>query len=223
MGIPVDFGTLDPYTKVYTLYNAPSVPANRYTIQKITPDNNISDTKTATFVTPTTNSGVFIIGRANTAGESNNGRLGFTFRFGATDTFCGFSTLGSSNTNVLTLKIIVNNITTDTTGISIPSITSSDRLAITYDGTNFNYFVNGVMIHTVPSTDITVGTTKLYGNIYLASTTYPSSIVDFQMGNYDIGTMPNFIIGGKRNNISKKIRTQPLGKSRTRRLALTNV
>ena len=208
---------------MYTLYNAPSVPANRYTIQKIRPDDNVSRTKTATFVTPTTNSGVFIIGRGNTAGQSNNGIFGFTFRFGATDTFYGFSTLGSSNTNVLTLQIIINNVSTNTTGISIPSVTSSDRLAITYDGTNFNYFVNGVMIHSVLSTYITIGTTRLYGNIYLVSATYPSSIVDFQMGNYDIGAMPNFIIGGKRNNISKKIRTQPLGKSRTRRLALTNL
>jgi hypothetical protein len=101
------------------------------------------------------------------------------------------------------------------------NISAADRLTVGYDGTSMNYYVNGVIIHTVAATGITVGTTELYGAITLqnnpiAADIKQCAVVDFQMGPYDKGSMPSFIIGGRRKNGTKKSNRNSVFKTRRR-------
>ena len=77
---------------------------------------------------------------------------------------------------------------------------SSDRLTISFTTTKFNYYVNGQEIHSVdiPSSFL-IGTTELYGVVAIDKIgTKDSPILDFQMGSYNINTMPDLIIGGNK-------------------------
>ena len=108
---------------------------------------------------------------------------------------------------------------------SVVHVSATDRLTIAYDGTNMNYYVNGVAIHQAipnPSMGIISGTP-----LYAVATLFNSgntgikqcAIVDFQMGTYDKVNVPGLIIGGgakKRAASLKKRQTGNKKKTATR-------
>ena len=127
--------------------------------------------------------------------------------------------------------IVANTVTTPSLPFygsgTVFNVSAADRLTVSYDGNKtMNYYVNGVEIHTVDLTTLTLPyptpITQMYGAVTLynnSGTVKQCGVVDYQMGTFMVGNVPGLIIGGsKRKTQSNKKITKGTPK---RRIAIT--
>ena len=221
VGLNLTFNAPSSSTKILNTYGVGNVASNKYTVINNGTDANVYGTYTKSFITPSSTLGAFILGRAilgdleytNTFGfyignSAYNSSVGTPPALTHTTINYGFYITKSQDAGIvspfLKLRVIVDGAIVDPS-VKLNSntytlVTSADRLTVSYTTTSFKYYVNGLMIHSASSpAEIVLGTTQLYGVVTLSKAitfNKDSSVIEFQMGSYNINITPDLIIGG---------------------------